>query len=270
MAPAARSFWRRYYLLTVLLPAYAQAVLYYGAAALTVRWLAVTSLASGTGGAPLAWSAGLLLGVIGLSRLLEMLALGLSGVRARAVPPGADEAQRLTALQANPDLPLLSPVLLELGAVPFLACGGPAQDELWISTHTLRATPEDQLQALVAHEQAHAALPPRRWDWAELSWLLAYPACWLAHDNVLWVCATAALHVSLWLRWRQGQIDRREAAADRSAAASVGREVYARALATNLGGAGLTPLLRRRLGAMGLSPAEVERLLVEFQELEIS
>jgi hypothetical protein len=44
----------------------------------------------------------------------------------------------------------------------------------------------------------------------------------------------------------------------------VGREVYARALALQLGGAGLTPLLRRRLAALGLSPTEIERLQVEF------
>jgi hypothetical protein len=270
MPPAARAFWRRYYLLTVLLPAYALAVLYYGAAGLTAVALQ-RALAQGAPAGTALWLGGAcLLGALGLSRLLEALALGLNGISRRRTAPAPEQSQRLTALQANPDLPLLTPVLLELGEVPFLANAGLAQDELWISTQTLRTTPDEQLQSLVAHEQAHAATLPQRWALDELTWLAAYPLCWLTAAYPVFWLAFAALQVSLWLRWQQAKTDRRETQADRRAAESVGREAYARALAAYLApfeALGNAVLLKRRLRKLGLSPDEIGQLLASRYEI---
>jgi hypothetical protein len=266
MPPPARAFWRRYYLQTVLLPAYAQALLYYGAAGLAVWGLghphAAPALLVG-----LYAGAGVLLILALAATVLSGTSAFVRGLAARRIPAAADVEARLAALQSDGQLPALTPVVFELGATPLLALGAGAY-ELWVSTHTLRATPDAALRCLIAHERAHA-VTPRGCGAGLLLWLLAIPACWLTRAYPLCWAALAALHVSLWLRWQQWQTDRREAAADRRAAELCGRSQYAAALAAYLATfdePGHAALLRRRLRAMGLDEDEIRRLGIERKD----
>jgi hypothetical protein len=256
MTPAARALWRRYHLLTVLLPVYAQALLCYGAAAWAMAALPPDGAQPWLG-------AVLLAGAAALAPLLRAAGYLLSGLEARRCAPQPNELERLNRLQAG-SLPRLQPVLLELGPLPFLAVGGRAGGELFVSRHAAAATADVALACLLAHEQAHASAPRRAFGWAELTWLAAGPLCWLARDWPLAWLALAALHVSLWLRWQGRQTAQREAEADRRAAAACGVAVYAPALAAHLAqfeAPGSQGLRRARLAGLGLRAEQIIALL---------
>ncbi|MCC7479425.1 hypothetical protein IT575_13355 [bacterium] len=274
MSPAARSFYNRHFLLSVLLPAYIMALLSYGSA-----WL----LLSAMGGGPA------FIGVfvmLGLSRILAWLGFLASGVPAAQVPPTAAQRERLLALlepdgpggadPEHPDPQFAGPLpvsLLELGVVPYLASGGLYQGQLWISTHSLENSDDETLRCMLAHEGAHAAQGLRgcpggcigATSWADLSWLIAWPIAWYAQSagQPLLLLLAALIHVSLWLHLGQLQRQRSERSADLAAAQRFGRELYARALLRHLQQFDTkgSPLRRARLRGMGFSPEEIQRLL---------
>jgi hypothetical protein len=268
MSPAARRFWWRYRLLTGLLPLYALAALSYGCGAV----LALAFREQGYGAADwngaLRWLA--LPVLLCLLPVLHALAvrLGLlaSGIRTQAALHDAAQQARLTALQVQTALPLLRPILLQLPA-PYLAVRG---RQLLLST-AMAQLPDEQLTALLAHEQAHAHLSAQRPLHALLgypalywSWLLALPLCWLATPWPLLLPLLAALHVSLWLRWQAAASARREAAADLLAMQALGRERYLSVLLPHLAlfeQPGSTALRRSRLRRMGLDDDAIAQWL---------
>jgi hypothetical protein len=264
--PDAHAFLRRYRLLTVLLPAYALALLYYGLSGRSVLEASAALVRGEAAGAAL-WGWPLLLGLAGLLgylRIIPLIGFFYSGVPGRRVEDPV-QADRLTALLGSTGLPLLAPVLLDLQGVPYLAVTRDRPlPRLWISRWLAQQTPDATLRCWLAHEQAHAAHPPPVLDWVMLSWLIAFPLCWLTRGFPLAWAVLAALHVSLWLRWQASLTSAREAAADRQAAQAVGRDAYAAALAAHLAQfetPGSARLRAARLRGLGLSGAEIAELL---------
>lgn len=254
MTREARRFYLRYYLLTRLCPAYAMALLFYGAA-----WLLACRLALGTTGSAF-FGAGIFV-FLGLSRLLAWLGFLLSGVPRARVAPTTDHAARLERNTAGEQLPVVVRVV-ELGPVPYIASGGLLGNELWVSTHTLTTLPEDALRCMVLHEAGHGVGFRLGCAWEDLLWVLAFPVAFLLRPVPLLILAAALVHAQLWLHLVQWLRDRAESAADRWAAARSGRPAYARALAQYLGlfGEGGARLCRSRLRRLGLSAEEIERL----------
>ena len=257
MPDAGRLFYRRYHLLTALLPACCMACMFYGSA------LLLYSARQWSGGA-VYFAGGF--AALGLSPILSYLGFVFSGVPAARLAPDSAQAAQLAALlgtgSTNP-LPMM-PHLVELGAVPFLAVGGLRLDQLWISSFTLRRFPERVLRCMLTHEAAHVVLGSRRpgCAWYDLSWVLAFPLALLGQPLTL--LAAAVLHTMLWLRLQRWLTARAETAADRWAAEQCGGTEYVRALAEYLlafEAPGATRLRQQRLGALGLTAAEINGLL---------
>jgi len=276
MARAAREFYARYYTLTVLLPPYAMALLFY-----TTAWLlSPASPLSARGGTAVFFGFGFLV-FIGISRVLAALGFWLSGVPQARVRPTADDLRRLhEALQlppawetgrpaaADPDArALLLPALVELGEVPYLAAGGLDPRQLWISTYTLRGGDPEQLRFLVAHEYAHVLQAPGGCGcaWHDLTWLIAYPlSWWLAGISPPLILAAALLSALLWLRIAYALRLRGEVRADRWVAERLDKLAYARALAAYqraIRPEGEHGALRHRLRRLGLSPEQIAAVL---------
>jgi hypothetical protein len=276
MDRAARAFYARYYLLTVLLPPYVMALLFY-----TTAWLlSPASPLSARGSTTVFFGFGFLV-FIGVSRLLSALGFWLSGIPQARVAPTADDLRRLhDCLLLPPDwgsgrpsargpdaTELLVPALIELGPVPYLAAGGLDPRQLWISTCTLRSLEPVELRYLVAHEYAHVLNSPRGCGcaWPDLLWLVAYPlSWWLAGLNPGLIAAAGLLHALLWLRISYALRLRDEVRADAWAAEHLDRQAYARALADyhrRVYPDGPHAAMRYRLRKLGLDSNQIEELL---------
>lgn len=276
MAGAGRAFYARYYMLTVLLPPYAMALLFY-----TTAWLLSPASPLAPGGGTAVFLGFGFLVFIGISRVLNAMGFWLSGVPQARVRPRADDLRRLhEAVQlppawevgrpaaANPDAcALLQPALVELGAVPYLAAGGLDPRQLWISTFTLRGGDPEQLRYLVAHEYAHVLQAPGGCgcSWHDLTWLVAYPlSWWLAGISPPLIMAAGLLHALLWMRIAYTLRLRGELRADRWVAERLAKLEYARALAAYqraIQPEGPLPALRYRLRKLGLSPEQIAEVL---------
>lgn len=260
MAPAASKFWWHYHVCCVLLPAYSLALISYGLAALGCLLFRQQPVIAAA-----ALGLHMIVLALGAGRWLGYMGFRLSGVPARLRAASEQELMRLASLQV-PRLPLLPAVIAELGDVIYLACEAAPAARLLISSACLEQTADEQLACLLAHEQAHAAVPAGR-PWDELGMLAAWPLSLLVLEVLqlpLFLPLLAALHVSLWLRWRFVLQARREALADRMAAAHCGRLVYAAALAASLARFepdGDSSLRRMRLNGLGLSKDEVNGLI---------
>jgi hypothetical protein len=196
MAEAAQRFYKRYYMLTGVMPAVVMALLFYGTA-----WLCgpASPFAFGTAG-KLPWIGFGFFVFIGLSRILAGLGFLLSGVPAARVEPSLSQRASL-ALALPQDWPA-QVAIVELGTVPFIAAAGGLQATLYVSTHSLEHTNAPVLRALLAHELAHLQQQPGC-AWYDLSWLLAYPLAWLVHSlhTPILLPGFAALQISAWLHF---------------------------------------------------------------------
>ena len=138
MNTTTRSFYTRYYLLSMIAPAYVMALIFYGSAWLFSPASPLPRLLGGT-----VFYVGGVLVFIGISRLLGALGFWLSGVPRAQVEPSAADRVKLHQLLGKPPAAAagdpasrqadtlaagraleLQPVLVELGAVPFLSVGG--------------------------------------------------------------------------------------------------------------------------------------------------
>jgi Zn-dependent protease with chaperone function len=179
--------------------------------------------------------------------------------------------------QPNDAAPLIDNLELfavELGEVPFLANGGLRPNTLWISTCTMRNNNPETLENLIAHELGHAMnLQRKRSCLTTLmpgTWVLAIPIVglllWL--DMPLLIVPAALIHAMLWLKHRHSGSMKAEARADRWAAALMGEQAYAEALAGSLvQHYGMRrDVLRDRLKNMGLDAEHVRQLLEKHYE----
>ncbi len=278
VTPAARAFYNRHFMLTVLLPAYLMALLSYGLA-----YALVTAAGQPFGLA--------FVFMVGLSRIFAWLGFMATGVLGAQVKPSALQLERLRAVLAPPPIPgesdlqagvrlaeiLQSVRLLDLGPVPYLASGGVTPGQLWISTWTLEQSDPDVLRCMLQHEIAHSAGAggcSAGIAWGDLSWLLAWPLAYMAAmtGQPLLLLLAGLIHVSLWLHLGQLMRQRSERRADRAAAELLGRERYARALTEHLAqfeapvtdsaGARLGRQLRYgRLRGLSYAPDEAEALI---------
>lgn len=268
MAGETRRFYARYYLLTVIAPAYISAAVFYGAAWL-LMYLANPAGLSSTHFAFAAFCAVIIL-LYRLPGLLARLGFLLSGVTRATVATDTDGAAKLAGILPvkavdNRPAPELTPHVVQLGPVPYLAVGGGPDDRLWISTHLLKQASAAQLHCLVAHEAGHiATAEPDRREWLlHASWLIALPLAVVLDPWPLLLAAAALLHTLAWLRLRLLQTLRTEAAADAWASAVIGRRKYAatlleyhRWIAGNREPTGLF----HRLDRIGYSAASIEAM----------
>ena len=261
MTPATRRFYARYHLLVAILPSYLQGLMLAGLLFLHA------GLAAGSREAGWVIAGVWALACIAGFELFSRIGFVLAGTPARRIEPAENEAALLEEAIAPPPGGgvELKPALVEIGEVPLLAAGGYTPDQLWISTHTLRATPVASLRLLIAHERAHVqASDMSRFILAAAFWGLSWPVAQIAQGDMLWLLACAFLQGAIWLHLRQLLNARSERTADLTAAALTDRELYAVALAHYLAKfepQGSTGLRRQRLRGLGLSPEQVEQLL---------
>jgi hypothetical protein len=264
MTPATRRFYARYHLLAAILPSYLQGLL------LAALLFFQHGLAAGinheagwviTG----VWALTCLAGY----ELFTRMGFVLAGTPARRVPPDhAEEALLADALTPPSGGAIeLKPALVEIGEVPLLAAGGYTPDQLWISTHTLRATPLADLRLLIAHERAHVASSDlSRFLLATAFWGISWPVAQIAQGNLLWLLAVAFLQGAIWLHLRQHLNARLERIADHAAAQQVDQDTYAKALVGYLAQfepPNSTGLRAARLRGLGLSPEAIQHVLEE-------
>lgn len=298
MPAQQQAFYNRLYILTVFLPVYLQASLFYGLA----WYLSPLSPLAGVHNQQYPWAGLLLLLLIGSGPLLAGLGYAMSQVPQQLAHPDAAQRYRLAGLLQEdqetsaaeaktaaderprrklrgyrlPDGARVEVALLKMGALPFLSISAGHPPRLWISSHTLETVPVDVLHAMLLHEEAHLQRPWPAWL-ADLSWLLAWPAAWLAwiwHSPLL-LFMLAIVHCSLQLHLGALLRQRREAAADQQAAERLGQAAYAQALARYLtdfeppekSGAAGRGLRRSRLRALGLNAASVEQIIDEAERL---
>ena len=276
MPRGVRQFYARYYFLTAILPAYVMALFFYGTAWLLSPVSPITSLPA----MPSVFIAGIVI-FAGISRMLSLLGFYLSGIPAARVQGTSDDNRRLAdamdwestapSRTAAPDEHSngigLQPVLLDLGDVPYISCGGLIHSYLWVSTYTLRNTDTHVLRHMVAHEQGHAAARGKgsSWPWYDLFWTVAYPLAFAfsALGMPGLIAAAGLVHALLWLRLVHQLTLRDEAKADRWAAQRVGQEAYAESLVKYLEEVHRVDprLICYRLRHLGLSAAQSEQLL---------
>jgi len=265
-------FYSRLYLWVHLFPPYVLAALFYG-----IAWL-INPFGPAGLGSPYDFFLLVLLLISDAEQWLGWFGYGLSGIGRRRIEPTDSDRetyQQAVALlneraQQSPDA-LTSPltplplVLLDLGAVPYLAVGGRLEPQLWISRHALTALDPAALVPLLAHEYGHAEQLRRSGcNLVPLNWWLAFPlAWWLGTISPPLIIAAALLHALLGIRLGYHQRLKAEYHADRWAADRVGREDYARALAAyhwSVAGARRPGVLKQRLVKLGLDAAEITQL----------
>jgi len=270
-AESAR-FLKRYLALVLYGPTYAQAIIIYIPICVLhgLQHLEVGALSACAVGLFIVW----LYLVLAGEGWLAMLGFRLTGLRQREVPlAGADSLKLAEAMQPIGALNVaLSPALVNIGAAPFIWIGGPKRNSLWISTHTLRSTPTDELRCLIAHERARMAMPedhlPKLCVIAV--WGVAWPICFILPHVALLPLGILALALLWRLIWPWLGL-RHRLRADRLALKYVEDLDYPGAVAkyaAQFAGLGITPLIHRRLHALGLSAdairayaAEVDRQL---------
>lgn len=269
MAREIRRFYLRYHLLTVIAPAYLTAAIFYG-----MGWLVAGATALY---GPASYPAALVAFTLGTALLFplyqQLAGLGFlaTGVPLRRVIPTAEDESRLNLIlqlpeQTNPQTPALSPVLLELGPVPYIAVSGSEHCSLWISTQFLRRTPAGHARCMVAHETGHVVTTaPDFTHWLHHStWLLACPLAVILVSRPELYVAAALLHTLVWLRLTLWESLAGEARADAWAITVIDRRTYIRALAKHLqqvhGRSGRSTTLAR-LKQIGLAEAEIEQAL---------
>jgi hypothetical protein len=267
MTPATRRFYARYHLLATILPAYLQGVLLAG----LLFWQAGQA-----GGGVASWALAGAWGVCCVAgvELLSRLGFVLAGTPARRIVPDPADAAKLTEVLAPPPggAIALNPALVEIGEVPLLAAGGYTPDQLWISTHTLRATSCTDLRLLLAHERAHVmSRDLLRFVLAAAFWGISWPVAQIARGDLWWLLAWAFLQGALWLHMRQLLEARQERNADCHAAARTDPAEYGRALARYLAQfelPGSVVLRTARLRGLGMDAAAIKHLLAEQATLQ--
>jgi hypothetical protein len=149
-----RSFYRRYQLLTFVLPAFASAAAIFSVQLLSLRYTFDQDRS-------LYFFWGTVLLVVGALAMPFFMSLGfkLSGLARLARSPSPDEQARLKpALEPRGSLNQeFQTRVLDLGDVPFLAAGGQRPVCLWISSAVLERASAEDLPYLIAHEKAHLA-----------------------------------------------------------------------------------------------------------------
>jgi len=272
MSTGHRRFYGKYYLLTILAPAYLSAAAHYGLA-----WLLL--YLTGNQDPGLWWPLPLailiyclaLLPLYGFYRIYTGIGFSLTGVPGSSRSPDEQEAPRLAAALAlvHGDLDFstgLQTYIVKTGGAPMLAISDGNPRKLWASRGMVTELDTPVLACMIAHELGHtAARPPAPYLVAvTATWLPAFFCTWALAGLPWLLIAVALCHTLLWLRVQLRSTQELERQADLTAIGLMGKDEYVSAyLACShyVSGNSAEASIRRRLAGMGLPSAEIEARL---------